>query len=570
MIALLHKTRFATFKTLLILLVLIPKVRLRAQDSPQKQDATSVNVETASVQGTVLAAATGDPLRGARVVLTLIDGRQPRSFSSATDSEGHFLIPEAPPGRYTFQASKNGYVFQSYRPEAGGADSLLELTAGQKLENVLFRLKRAAVILGRITNENGEPMAGVSVEAIVAKARLQDQQSWNSRGRFPAKSTTTNDLGEYRLFGLPAGSYYVAAVDSGLSEFIASQGGWSSDSGPQGVGGDPTSRRPPLYFPGVSQRSQAQEIRLVAGQEVRVDLSLRPEKTVTVSGRVFDPVGKPVAGAVVSIHAQSLEEIVNYRIPVETDAQGRFEMKGLTPGSYTLSATSYGAQERAYAVEQSIEVAGTNVSGVRLQLNGSIVLTGRLTAVGGANLDLSKVQVSLFRQNGGAAFGYTTKEGTFSLQDVYPTIYSLELYYLPEGWYLSAAAFGSDNVLDRGLKINEGAGRHVLEITLRHGTARIEGAVMRGDDPVPGAVVMLAPEAAGPYRLGLERTTRTDQHGHFVFANISPGNYRSIAVRGESDGNDEAPALDASSGEKIAVAEGESKTVELKLTTREP
>jgi hypothetical protein len=542
-----------------------------AQQLPEKPDVTAAKEEaagTATVQGTVVAAATGEPLRGAKVVLGRTSIRQAQGLSATTDSEGHFLIAEVPAGRYRFQATKNGYVAQVYHPEGGDAETLLELASGQKLESVRFALRRAAVIVGRISDENGEAIPGITIVALGARARLRDHPA--RIGASPAKTATTNDLGEYRLFGLLAGSYYVAAVDSGLPQFVADSGDWSSVGSVVGeAANDLNTRRPPLYYPGVHQRSQAEEIRVGAGQEARVDMSLKPEKTVTVSGWVFDPAGKPATQAMVSIRPENLEELLSLQIPVMTDAQGKFEVKGVTPGSYILSATSFQQEGRSYSAEQPIDVAGESLRRVRLQLSAGVNLTGKLTVSGDVKVDLSQTWVYLSASDGSASQS-AIEDNVLSFKDVHPGTYSLMLANLPDGWYVSSAAYGGENVLDSGLKIGTAVAHHTLDVTIRHGTGRIEGVVTNGGDPIPGAVVKLVPEKVNPVRQDFDRTAATDQHGHYVLENVDPGSYRMLAVKLAAESDDDDDSTGDSSGIKVTLAEAESKTVPLKLTAREP
>src|SRR5215472_390082 len=105
----------------LFILILATCTNSYAQNSPpaepEPKPASAGKVETCSIQGTVVAAGGGEALRGARLVLTPIGiGTRPQANVASTDGDGHFVITGVLPGRYSFQASKSGYVPQGYRP----------------------------------------------------------------------------------------------------------------------------------------------------------------------------------------------------------------------------------------------------------------------------------------------------------------------------------------------------------------------------------------------------------------------------------------------------------------------
>jgi protocatechuate 3,4-dioxygenase beta subunit len=533
---------------------------------PRRQD-SSKEAETCTVQGQVVSAATGEPLKAAQVILIeRSEGEHPEGL---TDSSGHFVITGVPAGAYHFRAVKPGYVEQAYHPDAAGPAALLRLAPGEKRDKVLFRLARAAVIVGRIIDETGEPLVGVQVVGLVSKISVLDQGQLATAGLTPFQIAFTNDLGEYRLYNLPPGAYYIAASDARVH--LGVLGGERPPRGlGLGTGGFSvvTGEHPLLYYPGVTRPSEAQNVRVSAGQEARADLSLRPVKMVTVSGRVVDANGRPAAQWVVHLRPQANVAEARENVDETTDAQGRFEIRKVLPGSYTISADvrvdDNQREDTRYWTEQQIEVAGDDVSGLQLQLSGDLEISGKVNTAGGEKLDTFSRLLALEDETDsiqGQASAYPNKDGTFTVLHVRRTTYRLR-YWLPDGWYVRTATFGSQNVQENGLRLAGGDTGHSLEITVSPAVAQVEGLVLRGDDPVPGAMVKLFPDPDNPFHNIWPQTTWTDPNGHFVMKNIAPASYRAMAFDVEADpGEDDDDLL----GVSITLAEKEAKTVKLHL-----
>src|SRR6266571_4166111 len=147
----------------------------------------------------------------------------------------------------------------------------------------------------------------------------------------PVSSAQTDDRGEYRLFGLEPGEYFIKATDSfqpdmnmfsGHDQFIREFLG---------------SEYAPVYFPGVPRLGQAQAVSVGAGAEVQVDFAMRPVKTVGISGRVIGPDGTPASDVSINLEEAETEDYGSQRYTF-TDAKGNFSLKGIPPGSYALLA----------------------------------------------------------------------------------------------------------------------------------------------------------------------------------------------------------------------------------------
>jgi protocatechuate 3,4-dioxygenase beta subunit len=513
------------------------------------------------IEGTVVSAATGIPLKAARITLDMQD--QHLSFKESTDADGHFIFASVPAGKYRFRASKSGYVTEGLRLDHGPPRETLELEPGDTLNKVQFRLTRAGVIKGRITDETGEPVAGVEMEALVAITKDDPLATDDDAPQALGKFAVTNDLGEYRIYDLPPGNYYVVATDSGFADYM-------STPGPLFLR---RANHAALYYPGVTRKSEARRIRIKAGQESRIDLSLKPEKTVRVSGRVLDPDGNPAPHVTVTLDQQDPDPNFwlrpDYSSP--TDAQGNFEITEVLPNSYRLSSTlqplNAAGEAKQYWAEQQVEVAGANVSGIELRLSESVNLSGKVTATGGAKLDFHDLKVDLTAEGGRylGAFAEMKKDGTFTIYAARRTMHGLKLTGLPDGWYVRSAFFDDQNVLEDGLQLAGADTNKTLQIIVSRGAAEVEGLVLQGDHPVPEAVVKLIPEPAKPHRTDLLRIVTTNEEGYFVMNNVVPGKYLALALRSEHDyeNDDDDSAQAQSTALSIVLAEGESKAVQL-------
>ena len=127
--------------------------------------------------------------------------------------KGATSSPTCLQGRYTITVTRNGYVslqFGQQRPFEPGRP--LDLGDGQLLERIDFALPRGSVIAGRITDELGEPMAGVHVQAMRYQYLPNGQRQLVSAGASNPFCHVTNDLGEFRVYGLMPGTYVLSAV----------------------------------------------------------------------------------------------------------------------------------------------------------------------------------------------------------------------------------------------------------------------------------------------------------------------------------------------------------------------
>ena len=192
--------RFRSVPILIALLLAGPALAQTSKTVPTpKQD-------QCRMAGIVVKLAGGEPLRKTKLRLQNMDDRT-YTVAVVTGADGHFEFKGLDPGKYQLRANRVGYVTSEYgqrKPNDPGA--VRTLRAGQVLKDLVFRLVPAAVISGRIMDEDAEPLPGITVCA------LREVYSEGKRNLRTAAAVETNDLGEYRLYGLPPGRYFVSAV----------------------------------------------------------------------------------------------------------------------------------------------------------------------------------------------------------------------------------------------------------------------------------------------------------------------------------------------------------------------
>ena len=258
---------------------------------------------------------------------------------------------------------------------------MLSLRPGERVSDVLFRMTASGVVTGRVINEDGEPVVNVQVFALQSpkEEELEDEGVSAPRKWRPEAvgSAQTDDRGQYRLFGLDPGEYYLKATDSSEPSQYAfgNEASWIRDL----IGNEYA----PTYYPGVAQVSQAQMVSVKAGDEVQADVFMQHTKTVEISGHVIGR-GGPASSAWVSLRL--VGDDYGFDRQTTSDEKGRFELKGVPSGSYMISVFQKNDGDGGYEIrgQQRVEVSGSNMT-IVIAVAGGTNLQGRIT-VDGATL----------------------------------------------------------------------------------------------------------------------------------------------------------------------------------------
>jgi 5-hydroxyisourate hydrolase-like protein (transthyretin family) len=538
-----------------------------AQTAPHAKKAGEKQAALCAVSGQVLTAAEGAPLKSSRVVLLQEGaGSHPQAFAANTDGDGRFEIKKITPGQYRFTASHTSFIAQQYQARGMSGGVVLTLTPGQEVNDGLFRLVRAAVITGRVVDESGEAMAKVMVTAL-RKQTAEELEDWGPRARKDQKESliassaaATDDRGEYRIFGLRPGEYYVKAAESDTSGFYGYAGdddGWVARI----ILGN---QYAPVFYPGVVQADQAQSVALGPGDEVEADLAMRHVKTVEVAGHVVASDGRPTIQAYVALYVPDTGNWGN-ELSTSTGAKGEFSIKGVPPGNYVLSAQILDEDNR-HMTHQKLEVGNDNIDSIVVAFGTGTTVRGRIVAANTGLTAFDRIRVHLESTSESDipsfAFARAKQDGSFQVEDVLDGNYALQVGGVEQSWYVKSARLGAEDILQKGLEVERGASGGTLEIVISSATAQLEGAVTEHDKPVAGAQVRVKPDPETPYNRMRSTNATTDQNGHFVLSTLPPGKYRVIAKLPSV--SSETPAT-ASEPKTVTLGEHDHQAVQLTL-----
>jgi protocatechuate 3,4-dioxygenase beta subunit len=515
----------------------------------QPTPAPSNSVQKCAISGRVTDAASGQPLRGVEIALGL-EGTGNSHVGGKTDDGGRFEIKNIPPGQYRVWASRTGYISMQYGQRTfDNPGRTLTLAPGQDTTGISFRLFREAVITGHVYDENGNP---------IERAWVQAQRYGYMNGKrqlLLSNSAQTDDRGEFRLYDLAPGRYYISAS----------------------YGNNPAKNTSYslTYYPGVVDPSTASPITVRPGDEFPgVDISVQTVKAFHVRGRVTGiPSGLPFADVsvqVVSNQKGKLWFAAGGGGGNVSDTQGDFDIPNVRPGSYYLSA-GFNDHGKEYEAQQSIQISDSDVNGVVLVLVPTATIHGRVHAE--SSLGLSGLHIDVVAQGGPYFMRAPTavnSDGTFVIKDVLDGSYNIQFSGLPPNDYMKRATLDGQDVLESGFTVANGqAPGSRLDIVVSANGGRISGVVMLDGKPVNDARVTLAP--ADESKLGEAlwlwfKDAVTDQNGNFLIQGIRPGKYLAFAWQNIEPGQDRDPAfltrfLDR--GYEVQVLENSVQTLQL-------
>lgn len=519
---------------------------------------------TSTLRGRVTAADSGRPLRRAVVRVSGQSSREARTVN--TDQNGRWELKDIPAGSYMISANRSGYVSSGYK-QRRMTDPPRAVTVADRetRENVDVALLPGGVITGRIVDEFGEPVS----ESMVTAQRLE----FSGGVRRPVMAgppSSSNDIGEFRIYGLQPGNYFLTASPRpSLNPF---------DTPTDRVGYGQT------WYPAATDVSTAQRIAVRAGDTVSgIVIALAPARTARVSGTVFGADGKPVRNGVVLLTSGGSIGGLGGNGMIRPD--GTFTINNVPPGQYSLRAppTGPGAPGQGPAMATAeIMVNGTDIDGVVLQPASPGTVTGRLVGEPATLAAINPARLRVMM----APFGMQVMSGpppapqplgadlTFSLQ-MGPGTGMIRLLGATTLLIRGIRVDGRD--ASRGIEVPAGGTLGNVEVDVTTSTSKLVVTATNGRGAAaPDHDIVIFPQdenAWGLYLPGHGATGHTNEDGTFEASPLLPGSYY-VALADDiqielGDTNDpEILTQLRTRAQRITIGDGETATIALRTNDR--
>jgi hypothetical protein len=560
----------ATFLKLGVALCLTVCATVCAQHTAAQSNPSATPTQPGQVTGHVYRADNNEPIPRATVSLNPVGGRginvSTGPQSTRTDATGAYTFTTVSAGNYTLVAQHSGYVNEGFqRAILGNAPETITVAAGETLSKIDVRLLAAAVISGTVTDEDNQPLEGVQVAAIRMRYQKGGQQQEST-----LQNVTSDDLGNFRLYGLAEGNYFVKVearnMQNGETNFRSS------------------------YYPGTPSIESAQKLKATAGAETSgVRFSAGTQSTYTISGSVIDNTDLPGPKRY-NISAVQYAAGANFAQGGQASPDGTFALRGIPSGDYMLMARSMqtgpppppagpnaSAQSnpRQYTGTAMVRVADSDTR-VNVQINATAEVDGKIIIENSTGQSISGIRVTLQSQSlpsgfgGGNSTAGTDQSGAFKIQNVQTGSYVFSIAGRNDMYLKQIVCSGRDYTfqpltIDSGITIGDCA------LTLASDTAIMKGQVYDSEKPVPNLVVVAIPQSIALRRIARYTVTgTTDANGAFQISGMVPGDYLVFALpKDDEQSYFQVDFADHNQrdAERVSVKSGETKIVTLKPAT---
>jgi hypothetical protein len=512
----------------------------------------AVDTARATVRGVVRNIQTG---AGVARALVRIEGDA--ATGVLTDGEGRFEIADVPVGPQAMTVTRPGYLD---RPFGGMAMELADAGLGQEgseggihhnilvaegMPEVVFHMAQTCALHGRVLLASGEPASGVTVELV--KRTIQEGRAvWQLRGQAKTRSD-----GGFRFAGLPEGQYTVF-TDPEMEDPAEDDASGGSNAQPAAASAPGYAA---VYYPDARQPDGVGRIRLAAGNDAQVTLTLTAETFHRVTVTVANGVGAREATS----YSASLMDDAGRSLPYAAryDAAKHAVEAMLPDGSYQMLVTSVpqlqppGAHGRddtgPYVGVVEFTVAGKPLIGLRAavgpQIPGPVqvsVLRSALRQAGdtrnGGLVVLANPANGWIDDGIASAVASGSPEGPLNATYTLPGAYWIHAQFGLRGFCESSFTAGGASLAREPLRVGLGGTTAPLTLTLREDCARLtlrlpdtSMLLLPGEEPFYMAYVVPDFDFTGDPEEVVLRPTSGDS---ISLDNLTPGSYHVYVFAG--------------------------------------
>ena len=500
---------------------------ISAQSLPNKKP----NNGGGTIVGTVTAQ--GKPLPGATITLWQQPISEPIPSNTTqvgrTNADGSYELSQIPSGNYFISATLPGYVTGKENQVLANLRPVNAVTEG-KVERVDFELVPEGVISGIVTDVDGQPVGRIPITI------TNDRNPPESVPPNYAKDLRTDDRGNYRIAGLPAGRYRVAAGYYPLTTAT--------------LFGRVGYRR--IFYGDTPDESKAKIIEVAAGSDTKIDLNVgTPVKTFTVRGSiVYSQSGQPVSD--MSYNVRVFE---NGKVIGGAGTRGRSNDKGeiviehVPPGEYMIVAPQVSPlipvngeipqPPNIFGESKHFEVIDRDITGVEVSVTKAATLTGFVTIEGNASADLraklSEIRVVGMMIMSPILHATINPDGSFRFMGLRAG--KLEFNFeAPPGKqplplrFVRAERDGTN--LEQPIEVQAGDQITGVRLILAYANSSIRGVVNSNNSITAGrASVTVSRYGSKQIEFG-----DLDSRGHFVLSHLPAGEYKLLVAVRDANG----------------------------------
>jgi uncharacterized surface anchored protein len=513
--------------------------------------------------------ATGLGIAGARISFVILQNPPPNIVSSVNaDDNGQAVFRDLAPGNYRVVARSTGYI------DSTAANPSRTIGPDAKKHRIELTLTRGASVSGRVLDPLGVPVAGVQVG--LTSLGYREGKIAMSPAAPLFETSRTDDRGEYRISGLPAGTYYVQAGLRSIDEQ-----GW--------VGYWDDYPKLDYYYPGVSDLKAAVPVNIRGSQDMTaIDIRLPNVRTFKISGTVVNPVpgGRALPNGqtnrlvdrfyLTSTDPERSDDAVLVPATLTPSAnpdESVFMIRSVLPGSYYLFPVwdpGLGSSTGWLSSRTAIQIEARDVEGLRIVLKPNNQIKGRLLFDGNfapAGPNALRVGLRRLEPLPGPAGGSTLPSATvpdvgtgeFTLANVPNGRFSVNVGGIPQDAYIADVRENSRSVFNEGFVA--GGDEKLLEVVINLQGGAVQGVVRdAAGAPVARAGVTLVPAGARRRNPQLYKRTTSEADGQFRLRGVSPGEYKvfawATAPAGQAEENPQYIAQYENRGQIINVTAG--------------